>query len=109
MNSLYAIIDVRRYTLASTSARCRLRSFLPLPLAVQSILEFASGNYYRLTRCNPRRFLGAFAHLTSPIAVEMLGILAANVPPNPQHVSVPFISMSSRSRTAPQAACAAAF
>ena len=38
----------------------------------------------------------ADAHLTSPIAVEIIGNLAAKVPPKPQQTSASFISTSSR-------------
>ncbi len=34
------------------------------------------------------------AHLTSPIAVEIIGNLTAKVPPKPQQVSASFISTS---------------
>src|SRR5262249_32188530 len=44
----------------------------------------------------------AEAHLTSPIAVEIIGNLAAKVPPNPQQTSASFISTSSRPLTLPK-------
>jgi hypothetical protein len=52
---------------------------------------------FEMTRSAPVSRIDA--HLTSPIAVEISGNFTENVPPNPQHVSASFISMSSNPRT----------
>src|ERR1043166_2769550 len=81
---------------ASTSARSIVFSFLPWrssnPWSCIRQLESFETMYSAPVS-------SAEAHLTSPIAVEIMGNFAANVRPKPEQISASFISMSWSSRT----------